>query len=102
MSWPKPAYVFKNVEGVEYEVYFMKPHKAHGDDLHGLCIDPHEKNPKIYINPYLTKKSELNTVVHEICHAYFWDATEKEVTKFANTVAGVLYKEGWRKKDGKK
>ncbi len=97
MSWPKPVFKFKNTKGVEYEVYFMKPHKAQGEDLHGLCIDPNENNPKIYINRGLTKKTELNTIIHEICHAFFWDKSEREVTKFANTVTAILYKQGWRK-----
>ena len=26
-----------------------------------------------------------------------WDKSEREVTKFANTVTAILYKQGWRK-----
>ena len=91
------CFKFRNVDGIRYEVYFVKPNKSYYGDIHGLCDDPEEKNSKIYINPYLTQKSELNTIIHEICHAFFWDKSEKEVTRYSNTVAGFLYRQGWRK-----
>ena len=95
----KPTFHFKNNEGVEYEILFRKPNKRHyGKDCDGICNDPHEPSPKIQINPYLGKQSELNTAIHEIAHAYFWDKTEKEITLYANTVSRFLYNWcGWRK-----
>ena len=33
----------------------------------------------------------LNTVVHEMAHAFFEDATETDTNNFANAVSGVLY-----------
>ena len=64
---------FRNEDGIRYEVYFVKPNSAYYGDIHGLCDDPTEKNAKIYINPYLTHKSELNTIIHEMTHAFFCD-----------------------------
>ena len=91
-------FTFKNNEGVKYEVLFHKPHSAHYGEADGTCGDPEDENPKIYINPYLTKQSELNTSIHEFTHAFFWDATEKEVYKFANTLSRFLYNYcKWRK-----
>lgn len=103
----KPSFFkFKNSKNIEYEVYFSKPNSKHYGDACGICFDPEEERPKIFISPFLTEKIELNTIVHEFCHAFFWDKPEKDVYKYANTVAAVLYKLGWRKnkkeKDDKK
>jgi hypothetical protein len=96
------VFKFRNVDGIRYEVYFVKPNSAYYGDVHGLCDDPEEKNAKIYINPYLTQKSELNTIVHEMTHAFFWDKTEKEVYAFANAATAILYRQGWRRDDSKR
>jgi len=92
-------FVFRNCKGVEYEVVFRKPDKRlYGEKCDGICEDPTEKHPKICINPYNTKQTELNTCIHEFAHAFFWDKPEKEIYKFANTISRFLYHEcGWRK-----
>ena len=95
----KPVFQFTNTKGVKYDVIFRKPHKSNGY-ADGLCEDPVEAkadyNPRIYINPYLTKKSELNTCIHEIAHAFFWDKSETDVTRYAEVVSNFLYQNGWR------
>ena len=89
---------FKNCKGVEYEVLFTKPNSHHYGDADGTCSPPDDEQPRIHINPYLTKQSELNTIIHEFAHAFFWDKTEKEVYKYANTCSRFLYTVcGWRK-----
>lgn len=94
----KKNFTFKNNDQVKYEVFFQKPNSAHYGDADGTCSDPKGEHPKIFINPYLTKQSELNTCIHEFTHAFFWDATEKEVYKFANTLSRFLYNYcKWRK-----
>jgi alpha-galactosidase/6-phospho-beta-glucosidase family protein len=91
----KPLFTFKTPEGVEYTVKRRKPDKRM--KCVGLCDDPTEKEPKIYISPYLTRQSELNTAVHEFAHAFFWDKTEEDIYKFANTLSRYLYTHrGWR------
>ena len=92
-------FVFRNCKGIEYEVIFRKPDKRiFGEECDGICEDPEEKNPKICINPYNTKQTELNTCIHEFAHAFFWDKSEREIYKFANTISRFLYEEcGWRK-----
>ena len=99
----KPKYfTFSNAEGVKYEVLFRKPDERIYDGADGYCTDPSEENPQIHINPYLTKQSELNTIIHEFTHAFFWDKTENQVYKFANAVSRFLYTEcGWRKLESK-
>ena len=93
------CFKFRNAQGIRYEIHFRKPNTAHFGKADGYCDDPEETAPRIYINPHLTQKSELNTIVHELCHAFFWDKAEKEVYKFGNTVAAFLYRQGWRKNE---
>ena len=89
---------FKNTNGVEYEVFFKKPNSKYYADADGYCHDPKEKDPKIYINPYLTKQSELNTIIHEMAHAFFWDKPEKDIFAYANAVSRMLFNhQQWRK-----
>jgi len=97
----KKNFKFTTTKGVEYEIIFRKPRKdAYGSDTFGLCVDPSEAKedyiPKIYISPYLTKKSELNTSIHEIAHAFFWDKSETDIARFADVCSNFLYQNGWR------
>ena len=93
----KKNFTFKTNEGVQYEVLLKKPNSAHYGEADGICYPPDE-NAKIYINPYLNKQSELNTIMHEFAHAFFWDKTEKEVFSFANALSRFLYNDQkWRK-----
>jgi len=91
------CFKFRNSNGTRYEIRFRKPNTAHFGKADGYCDDPEESAPRIYVNPYLTPKSELNTIIHEMAHAFFWDKPEKEIYKYANTVAAFLYRQGWRK-----
>ena len=62
----------------------------------GICQDPDDEHPKIYISPYLTDQSELNTSIHEIAHAFFWDKSETDIARFADVCSNFLYQNGWR------
>ena len=76
------------------------PHTTQ-DWFNGVMESTKEKDPKIYVNPYLTKQSELNTIVHEMAHAFFWDKPEKDIFAYANAVSRMLYNhQGWRKIEG--
>ena len=95
----RPGFTFKNSKGIEYEVLFYRPNKKIYNDAVGLCHDPKEKNPKIYIHPDQTDQGELNTAIHEFAHAFFWDKSETDVYNFANALSRFLYNEcHWRKK----
>ena len=48
------SFKFRNVEGIRYEVYFVKPNEAYYGDIHGMCDDPEEK--KSTKNQKITKK----------------------------------------------
>lgn len=76
---------------------FKKPDKRTAPGADGLCYNPYDKKPRILVNPYRTPQTQLNTIVHEMAHAFFWDKPEAEITKFGNAVSKVLYnKLGWR------
>ena len=92
---------FKNTENIEYEITYRKPDKrTWGESCDGVCFYPEgfEHKSKIYINPHRTNQTKLNTLIHEVAHAYFPDKSEKEITSYANTMSRLLYNElGWRK-----
>ena len=99
----KKNFKFTNVKGDTYEVLFRKPNSAQYGEADGLCYNPAEESPKIYINPHLTPKSELNTAIHEFTHAFFWKRTEKEVYAFANALTKFLFTHcKWRKQPKRK
>ena len=88
---------FKNADGVEYEICFRKPDARVAPGADGLCDSPNQTSPRIRVNPYRTPQTQLNTIVHEMAHAFFWDKSELEITKFGNAVSRVLYNRlGWR------
>ena len=91
----KKPFVFRTHNKARYELFLKKPPKCY--QAEGICYDPVEDNPKILVNPNQSEKQVMNTIIHEIAHAFFWDASEGNVAKFANTVARLLYKEGWKK-----
>ena len=91
------CFFFRNNEGTEYKVILRKPNKKHfSEDCDGYCTSPEENEPKIQINPYLTKQTELNTSLHEFTHAFFWDKPETDVKRFADVCSNFLYQNGWR------
>ena len=99
----KNEFKFKIVGGTVYFVEFKKPNKKYyGKDCDGTCSPPDAKNPSICINPDRGPQTILNTSIHEFAHAHFWDKSEKEVKKFADSLSRFLYSHcGWRlKQDG--
>lgn len=82
------AYVFKNHEGIQYRIKWHKmPAK-----YHGLCDDPESHNPQIQIQDDLDRRMTMNIIIHEVLHAFFWNAPEKKVNKFANVVTRLIQK----------
>ena len=86
---------FENAEKIKYDVIFLKPHKRYKSI--GLCDPPGCKKPKIWIDPKLKPKRELEVVIEECFHATCWDETEKRARKFAKELAKIIIETGWRK-----
>ena len=64
--------------------------KNEGD---GLCYNPHAKNARIYIHNDLGKRRELNVLIEEITHAFFYDLPEYKVRKFSAELGKTIYKQ---------
>ena len=88
---------FTNNDKVKYTIIKRRPHKIY--DADGLCDPPDYKNPKIHIAQDLPPRREMEVVLEEIMHAFFWDISEKEVRKFCSTATRILHQDGWRKED---
>ena len=86
--------MFRNNQGVRYNIYKKKPHYSYNAD--GLCDPPDYRGPKIHISPDLTPKREMSVMIEEMMHAFFWEIPEKEVRRFCGCVTNILHKDGWR------
>ena len=61
-------FTFTAPNGSKYECYFRKVGK-----LDGICYDPTDEDPKIFVTPKMSARREMNTCIHEAAHAFFWD-----------------------------
>lgn len=80
---------FKNFEGVEYTVNYNKPPIKY--NAAGLCENPYEKYPQIYVDPSLKKHRQLNVLIEEVFHAHLYDLPEKKARKFAANLGKLIY-----------
>jgi hypothetical protein len=90
-------FAFTNTKGVTYYSYLKKPDKRIGRAIDGLCADPDDDIPMIYIRPGMSDRREMNTQIHEVAHAFFWDKPETDIRRYADTVSRYLHEMGWRK-----
>jgi len=95
MKGQKP-FRFKNGKNIEYEAFIRKPYNIK-ECADGICEDPSEKDPRIYVKPNMSDQRTMNTMVHEMCHAFFFDQPEYKVYRYANAVSNWLWQMGWRK-----
>lgn len=88
---------FTTTEGIKFDIKFRKPDARTYEGCDGVCHYPDwskgKINGKIYINPYRGDQCIFNTIIHEVAHAYFPGATERDVTSFGNTLSRILYNE---------
>jgi len=97
-NYGQRIFSFRNTKKVHYDVYIRKPNKLHyGEGVYGLCFDPEDENPHILINPRQSDRSMMNTCIHEVCHAFFWDKSEYDISRCASTLSNLIFKLGWRK-----
>lgn len=66
----------------------------------GACDNPTKKGKKICILKGMKPKEELEVVIHECLHAAEWNMDEEWVDTAGTDIANVLWRLGWRKKDG--
>ena len=80
MKDDKP-FVFRTDKRVRFELLLKKPHKCYKAE--GICYDPSEKTPKIFVNPDQPDREVMNTIIHEIAHAFFGTPQKKQSRNLA-------------------
>lgn len=84
---------FKDSDKNEYTIEWKRPDARKYGQCAGYYYYPLEGQGKIQIDPRLSHQMILNTLIHEVTHAHFDDATETETTKFANCLSRLIYNE---------
>ena len=87
---------FTNNQDVEYQIYFP----SFLINRCGDCDDPNIQKPIIRVDSRLSERRNMQVVVEEIFHAFFWDKTETQARKFSNTITKALFEEGYRLDQG--
>lgn len=84
------------VRGKPVEIRFRsKPPKSWGRDQAGLCAI-HGEGFLIDIRLDQPDRLVLDTLIHEVLHAAYWDLDEQAVGEAASDITGILWKLGWR------
>jgi len=80
---------FKNFDKAEYIIKLRKPRKELVAE--GICDYPdQERLNKILVNPHQDDKKVLETIIHELIHAYIWDLSETKVTRLARSIVRII------------
>lgn len=69
----------------------------HRENRPGLWGECDNESKRITIHPQLRTRKRLEILIHEMCHALFWDATEEAVTEAGKVIAEVLLADGWKR-----
>ena len=80
---------FKNFEGKQYNVNYNKPPVKY--NAAGLCENPNNKHPSIFVDPTLKTRRQLNVLIEEVFHAHLYDLPEKKARKFAANLGKLIY-----------
>ena len=80
---------FKNFDKAEYIIKLRKPRKELVAE--GICDYPEQDRlNRIFVNPHQDDKKVLETIIHELIHAYIWDLSETKVTRLARSIVRSL------------
>jgi len=80
----------KNFDDKELEIIYAKVPPQYNAE--GLCDDPDKyKRPLIIVDPALKPRRQLNVLIEEVFHAYFFDLPEWKARKFAANLGKVIY-----------
>lgn len=87
----------KNFENKEIEIIYGKIEPKFKAD--GLCDNPEAyKKPMIIIDKDLKQRRQLNVLIEEVFHAYFFELPEWKARKFAANLGKVIYNKHFKKK----
>ena len=77
---------------------WRKPPKEKGQEWpdYGLCDNPvvEAENRFLYVDPSLSNREFVETVIHEAMHAELWCLDEESVTRVAENITRLLDKCG--------
>jgi hypothetical protein len=79
----------KNFDNKEVEIIYAKIPNKHRAE--GLCDDPCSDFPKILVDKDLLPRRQLNVLIEEVFHAYFFDLPEWKARKFAANLGKAIY-----------
>lgn len=87
----------KNFQDKEVEIIYAKVPKKFKAE--GLCDNPESyEKPLIIVDPELKTRRQLNVLIEEVFHAYFFDLPEWKARKFAANLGKVIYNKYLKKK----
>ena len=70
-----------------------------GSDMGGECQAPHIKQREMLIPMSGNSQHDLDTCIHEMLHACFWDIDEEGIHESAAEIARLLWRLGWRREE---
>ena len=80
----------KNFDDKEVEIVYVKIPSQYNAE--GLCHNPDTiKKPLIMVDNELKPRRQLNVLIEEVFHAYFFDLPEWKARKFAANLGKVIY-----------
>ena len=80
---------FKNFDKAEYLIKLRKPRKEL--QAEGICDYPDkDKLNKILVSPHQKDTHVLETIIHEMIHAYIWELSETKVTRLARSIVRII------------
>jgi hypothetical protein len=82
---------FKDLDNNDYSIEFKKPDARSVGQCSGYYYYPQDGEGTIHVDPKMSHQMIFNTVIHEVTHAFFDDATETDTTRFANCLSRLLY-----------
>lgn len=86
----KVIYSFKTHKGNAYQVILKKNPTLHGQKCFGKCEPPNKKGSRIIIAERQDDEELVDSLIHELSHAFFCDASEPAVRKFSRTLVSLL------------
>jgi hypothetical protein len=92
----KVIHHFKTHKGEPYEVIVQKRIQVDNVECYGLCEQPDKDGSFIKLAEKQSDDRLLETIIHEVCHSFFFDKSETSVDRFSKTCVTLLKKMGFQ------
>lgn len=92
----KVIHRFKTHKRESYKVVLVKNLTDEGEPMLGLCDEPNpEEIVLLRLNQDMSDYQLMETIIHEMAHAHFWDKSETNVNRFAKATMSLLRRLGY-------